>query len=284
MGSIALPLGTSACSAPARLVPRTTAAPEHRARPATPPAPAAPHSATSIAPAATTDRPAPDDASGGPDRPPAPTSRWIALSPRVRVIRERSLVEFDAISVLREGFLEAYVCTPSTREHEALFVFDGAASEIHAALLVAGLSPGAPGGWRSPGDDDADAPPFIAIPPSGPEVSVEVVLPDGSTHPIASFARRSPLATGGVATRREQPPDRFVFAGSRFVPRRDGGERYLADGSGSLVGLVTFGDETIAAVEPIPDQASVFAPVFEADPDRMPAPGTEVRIRIGGGA
>ncbi|MFM1823890.1 MAG: hypothetical protein RI967_2156 [Planctomycetota bacterium] len=209
---------------------------------------------------------------------------WVALSPKIRVARAEGLVEFDAVAVLKEGFLEEFVCTASTREHESLFVFDGKASEVHAALLVAGLVPGAPGGWREPTDEReaADAG-FVALAPHGPEVTVEVVLPDGSCHEIASFARLSPVAfgaEGGDGRAAPAPPSRFVFAGSRFRARPDGGERYLADDSGSLIGLVTFGDETIAPLDVIPDQASVSAPIFEADPARMPAPGTAVVIRV----
>jgi hypothetical protein len=72
-----------------------------------------------------------------------------------------------------------------------------------------------------------------------------------------------------------------VFAGSRFVRNpRTQEERYEADGSGSLVGLVTFGDETIGAVEVIPDSAQVASPVWEIFPERVPAPGTRVKLRI----
>jgi hypothetical protein len=209
---------------------------------------------------------------------------WVELSPKLRVARAAGLVEFEAVAVLQEGFLEQFVCTPSTREHESLFVFDGKASEIHAALLVAGLVPGAPGGWREPTDErEAVEAGFVALAPHGAELTVEVVLADGSRHGIASFARLSPVAfgaEGGDGRAAPAPPSRFVFAGSRFRARPDGGERYLADDSGSLVGLVTFGDETIAALEVIPDQASVSAPIFEADPARMPAPGTAVVIRV----
>ena len=75
------------------------------------------------------------------------------------------------------------------------------------------------------------------------------------------------------------PPSRFVFAGSRFrTDQRTGVERYIADGSGSIVGLVTFGDETISAVDVIPDQVEVSPAVWEVFVGRMPPPGTEVTI------
>ena len=72
-----------------------------------------------------------------------------------------------------------------------------------------------------------------------------------------------------------------MFAGSRFrVDRRTGAERYLADGSGSLVGLVTFGDETIAPREVIPDQASVESPMWEVWTERMPPLGSRVTLVV----
>ena len=64
--------------------------------------------------------------------------------------------------------------------------------------------------------------------------------------------------------------------------RRTGVERYVADGSGSLVGLVTFGDETIGALEVIPDSASAAQPMWEVWSERMPPMGSRVQVRITG--
>jgi len=185
------------------------------------------------------------------------------------------------VSVLEVGFLEQYVCSPSTREHESLFVFEGKASELHTALLLAGFKPGAPGSWREvpppegqPNDGNQH---FSAVPPTGDRIGITVVLPDGTEHPLTHFVRPSPLTPNANAL----PPNDFVFAGSRFRPdRRTGVERYLADCSGSIIGLVTFGDETIAAVEVVPDQISVAPPVWEAFTERMPKPGTKLMLRI----
>ena len=70
-------------------------------------------------------------------------------------------------------------------------------------------------------------------------------------------------ATGCVrsAIRRGCRPTIWMFAGSGFV--RDSaapsGERYAADLSGSVVGLVTFGDEMLAWPEVMSDQEAVEA-------------------------
>jgi len=206
---------------------------------------------------------------------------FVQFTPQIRVDRARGMLELAAVSVLEVGFLEQYVCSPSTREHESLFVFEGKARELHAALLLAGFNPGAPGSWREvpppegqPNDGNQQ---FAAVPPTGDAIRITVVLPDGTEHPLTHFVRASPLTPNTDAL----PPNDFVFAGSRFRPdRRTGVERYLADGSGSIIGLVTFGDETIAAVDVVPDQVSVAPPVWEAFTERMPKPGTRLTLRL----
>lgn len=206
-------------------------------------------------------------------------SQWSAVSASIRVNRVDRAVEFDAVAVLRTGFLEEYVCTVGTREHESLFAFDGKASEIHAALLLAGLEPGAPGRWRTAAANDGEFA-LERVPPTGAPVAVSVLLPDGRELTLDHFVRAAPLP-GAAAAVGQVPPREFVFAGSRFVrSRRTAEERYAADGSGSLIGLVTFGDETIGPVEVIADQASVSEPLWEAFTERMPDPGTKVRVRI----
>jgi hypothetical protein len=228
------------------------------------------------------------------------TPEFIECTPQIRVDRARGVIECAVVSVLDVGFLEQYVCSPSTREHEALFVFEGKASELHAALLLAGFTPGTPGSWRElppepkegAAGDDADRgraggnarnpdQRFTAVPPTGDTVAITVVMPDGVERDLAYFVRLSPLSPPSDA----RPPSAFVFAGSRFrTDRRTGVERYVADGSGSVVGLVTFGDETIAAIDVVPDQAEVAQPVWEVFTERMPKPGTRLMLRLTHGA
>jgi len=200
---------------------------------------------------------------------------WTALTPLVRVDRAARTVEFDAVAVLDVGFLEQLVCTVGTREHEAIFAFEGKPSEVHAALLLVGAEPGRPGRWREVAAADGSIA-IEGVPPEGTELALEVQFPDGAVRPIDWFVRASPISRATSAT----PPSRFAFAGSRFLRnQRTQAERYAADGSGSLVGLVTFGDETIGAIEVIPDSAQAAAPVWEVFTERVPAPGTRVKIR-----
>ena len=50
----------------------------------------------------------------------------------------------------------------------------------------------------------------------------------------------------------------------------------LADSSGSIVGLVTFGDEVVGLSRVLADETSVQPQAWEANPERMPAIGTKV--------
>lgn len=205
------------------------------------------------------------------------TTAWTTLSPTIRIDRTQGIVEFTATSVISVGFLETSVCTVGTREHESLFAFDGAASEIHAALLLAGFVPGTPGRWREVTAADGSFS-VESVPPTGESVEVGVRLPDGQQFPVAHFVRAAPITDEAALL---TPPTAMVFGGSRLrTDRRTGREIYLADASGSLIGLVTFGDETIGCVEVIPDQASVAAPIWEVFTERMPTPGTAVTIVV----
>ena len=72
-----------------------------------------------------------------------------------------------------------------------------------------------------------------------------------------------------------------MFAGSAMRASAGGaGERYAADGSGSVAGIVTFGDETIACIDVLSDQASVDAPQWQANTAAMPPSGTPVVLVI----
>jgi hypothetical protein len=74
-----------------------------------------------------------------------------------------------------------------------------------------------------------------------------------------------------------------VFGGSIMAANPEfmgPGEHYVADMSGSIIGLVTFGDETIGFHRVLADQEAVQDPIWEANPVTMPPPGTEVTLVI----
>lgn len=201
--------------------------------------------------------------------------------PGVRVDVAAHEVEFDAevpayAYVGKDGvvYLEVLVCTRDTREHEAVLVTGARASDVHAALLMAGLVPGAPGGWEWKEKE------LLPIAPKGEVVEVVLVLErDGKSveEPIGRWVKN--LATGSTLESRAAEGEGFVFAGSGFVTR-GGGERYAANGAGTLVGLATFGTETIAWKRVFSPESSVDEPVWAVDRTMQPEAGTKVKVVV----
>ena len=193
-----------------------------------------------------------------------PGSRGSALHPDVTVVAAERRVEIRGRVACTRGFLEQVACGRGTREHESLVMVEAPASVVHAALLAAGARPGRPGQWASlPGGS------VRADPPQGDPITIRVRWSE------AGVCREAPIE----AWIRGLEPDaaRWVFAGSRFA-QRQGVERYVADDSGSLVGLVTFGDEVVALRQVVPDRAEVKAPAFRANTSAMPPEGDPVTL------
>ena len=193
----------------------------------------------------------------------------IVLGKGITVDRAAHEVRVQAEVACDRGFLEQAVCRSGTREHESLLAVDVPPSRIHAAILLLGLEPGHPGEWRQ-GADGA----VTRIPPSGARLELTVRAPAGEL-PLSRWVH-DPVH-GHVL-----PAQPWLFAGSRMVPNPRGapGERYLADATGSVAGIVTFGDETIAFSEVISDQSDVDSPEWQANTAAMPPAGTPVVLVI----
>jgi len=189
----------------------------------------------------------------------------VAVGVRANLAERR--VELDTEVCLEAGWLEQVACSPGTREHESLVVVKARPRDVHAALLLLGLEPGEPGSWRV---EDGN---LVAVPPTGPRLRVKFrwVDTEGRTreHSPAEWIR-------DVRSAASPPIDHWLFAGSLLQPLVDGSSRYAADGSGSVVGLVTFGDEVVALPEVRPDSESILEPEWEAWTERLPAIGTPV--------
>lgn len=201
--------------------------------------------------------------------------------PGVRVDVANKLVEFDGMVPIDvhnpkspRVYLEVIACTFDSKEHESLVVTRAKPSHVHAALLMIGLDPGAPGRWKI--DEQSRV---TTVPPRGAPVRVSLVFnpasPDAKeidpTELVINArtkARASSLAGAG-----------FVFCGSRIVEWQ-GQSFYDADGTGTLIGLATFGSETIAWREVFSPEAAIAEPVWIADNDRLPAAGTPVTVRL----
>ncbi len=189
----------------------------------------------------------------------------ITVVPGVGVVRVEAFVCLDA------GWLEQIACSPGTREHEALLVIEARPSDLHAALVLAGFEPGAPGRWSY--DDGVVA----VTPPTGDRVEIFVrYQKDGRTI-------QEPIGAWMVGAQDDRPfPDRaWVFAGSSFAANPDWmgpGEHYVADVTGSIIGLVTFGDEVIGFERVLADQESVEPTQWRVNTGHLPPIGTPVTI------
>ena len=199
----------------------------------------------------------------------------------VLVLPEKQRVEIRAWVCLDVGFLEQIACSPGTREHEALVVIRAEANHIHAALLLAGFEPGRPGEWIWHAEERE----VELIPPEGDAVDLWVRYDreDGEriVEPIRRWIRDHHANDSG--NHDAFPDEPWIFGGSRFEENPEWmgpGEHYVADITGSIIGLVTFGDEILGYREVISDAAAVHEPEWEVDPDRIPPLETEVTIII----
>lgn len=212
-----------------------------------------------------------------------PANGFVELSEHVRIDRAAGVVEFDAFVPMviddpeQIVFLETTVCTRNSKEHETLLATDARPSNIHAALLLLGAEPGKPGDWEMGEDNE-----IVHIPPTGPSVVIEFVWTDAEGNqrtddPVTWIVND----IDGAAF-----PDRdWVFAGSRIVewtpPGKDAPvEVYDADYSGTLIGLATFGTETLAWPSVISHDSTVEEPVWIVDAGKAPAVDTPVVVRL----
>ena len=191
-------------------------------------------------------------------------------------------MEVAAEACLDEGYLEQVACSPGTREHESLLVVAAKPSQIHAALLLAGFEPGLPGRWTYENQT------LGTIDPTGDAIDVRVryTKPDGEEvqTPIREWIRGVVPPHG--ESDREPVYEKFpelpwVFGGSsiaRNTPGMPPGEHYVADMTGSIIGLVTFGDETIGFSRVLADQEDVQAPEWEVNTPAVPPMGTKVTL------
>lgn len=199
--------------------------------------------------------------------------------PGVRVDARTRTVEFDGeVPVDAAGsriFLEVVACARGSREHEALVVTDARPSHVHAALLLVGLTPGAPGSWRWQGGR------LEATPPSGDAVEALLLWRDAGGRLRRATPDQWIRDVDSGRGLWEGSVEPWVFAGSLFRRVR-AGEVYAADVEGTIVGLATFGDEVVAWSRVFSPEASIQPPQWIADPARTPPAGTKVTVRLRG--
>ncbi len=188
-------------------------------------------------------------------------------------------------------FLEVIACSPNTREHETLIVTDIKPSHLHAALLLIGLTPGEPAKWTLKDKT------LISTPPTGDRITVRITYTDkdGRTVEadpldwITSSRNQTSFASAesAIAKSTDLAAPGWVFAGSKFIkrpsptdPSAPPQDFYDADGSGTIIGLTTFGSEVIAWSRVISPDAATTEPEWIADFTKTPPADTKVKVRI----
>lgn len=196
----------------------------------------------------------------------------IELPGGIVVDRAARELRIPARVAIDMGWIEQVVCVEGSRDHESLLTVRVQPSTVHAGLLLLGLEPGRPGYWRFV-DEGSDRPRVERVQPEGARVMVaaRVPGPDGGfdEQPLSDWLR-------GAHNDEAFPNQPWVFGGSVF----DTESGYAADRSGSLVGLVTFGDEVIGLESIMADQTGVDAAEWEAATGSMPKPGTDVVLIV----
>jgi hypothetical protein len=209
----------------------------------------------------------------------------VRVNAKARAVQFDGIVPIDAHSSVKDDknplqvFLEVTVCTPDTKEHEAIVVTKAKPSHVHAALLLIGLQPGSPGKWVfengklkpiAPRGDEV----VVTISYTQPDGKVRMFSPQDMIVDVQTGKRLGEATPGGAGG-----AGRWLFAGSQLI-KRQGTEVYDADGAGTLIGLTTFGSETIAWSEVISPEAAVQEPAWIARAETVPPAGATVTVTI----
>lgn len=194
-------------------------------------------------------------------------------------------VDVEATVCLDEGLLELVACTKGTKEHESIMVVKAAPLHIHTALLALGATNGHPA-MRRPREPEGTG--WIDIPPTGDPIEVSLVFPDADgqpvEHAISEFVAPADGDSGGHSGEAAGDggaagfPDTFVFAGSQLRDNGDGPRTYLADESGSVISIATFGDELLC-MDGIHAHGN-DALLWRIDPGKLPPVGAKVTLRL----
>lgn len=219
----------------------------------------------------------------------APARRVLKL-PGVEINAEQKLVDVDAVVSLTDGLLELVACTEGTKEHEAIVRIKALPIHVHTALLLVGARNGTPA-MRKPINKEKTR--WMHVSPSGDPIKVSLVFENNQgeevERPISDFVtrtegdpympdygyRRNSTEDGET---KEEFPDTFIFTGSHLIEDKEGKKQYLADQSGHVITISTFGDEMLGL--PGFQSRENGELVWEVDDTHLPPLDAEVKLRL----
>ncbi|OYV05958.1 MAG: hypothetical protein CFE26_08855 [Verrucomicrobiales bacterium VVV1] len=194
-------------------------------------------------------------------------------------------VDVEASVCLDGGTLELIACTKGSKEHESVIVVAARPIHIHTALLLLGAKNGSPARRQAIGDEEAR---WVDLPPKGDliDVLLEIKDPAGklTERPISDFITRSSgpaHVSGAVPTEGDKAPrfpSTFIFAGSQLIDSGPGPKTYLAERSGHVISIATFGDEMLCLPEVHSQDNGAL--MWSIDPTHLPKKGTPVTLRL----
>jgi hypothetical protein len=229
---------------------------------------------------------APDDKPARETPAAKPARKNFTLPGLVADFQERC-VDIEATICLDQGMLELIACTKETKEHESIVTITARPMHVHTALLLLGANNGHPAMRRSIGEEGTR---WVDIPPRGDPVDVYLVFSNNEgkmvEHAISDFVVRSDEhpdvligAEEGHARQGDKKfPKTFLFAGSLLVGDGPGPRTYLADQSGSVISIATFGDELLCL--PGMHAKSNDALMWQIDAAKLPKVGSKVTLRL----
>lgn len=210
--------------------------------------------------------------------------------PGIAINPEEGFVDVTSKVCLTEGLLEVIATTEGNREHEAVIMIKASPVHLHTALLLIGARNGTPA-MRKPINEEQTR--WMHYPPSGDPIKVSLVIKDKEDkpieRPISDFIRKTegdPYIPdfGGTPgesedeKEKEKFPDVFAFTGSHLITNEDGSKQYLADISGNVITISTFGDETLGLAEFTSRENGEL--VWEIDSTHLPPLDSEVILRL----
>ena len=207
---------------------------------------------------------------------------------------EKRCVDLEGTICLEKGLLELIACTKGSKEHESIVAVSARAMHIHMGLLLLGANNGHPA-MRKPVDEEKTR--WVNVPPRGDSIDVFLVMAnkDGKLieKPISDFIVRSSgrvdEVDGTVIAAPDQTekrggeeetrlPHTFIFAGSHLRDNGPGPRQYLADLSGNVISIASFGDELLCL--PFHQTQENGALMWQVKPGSLPKVGTKITLRL----
>ncbi|MDB4353188.1 YdjY domain-containing protein [bacterium] len=228
------------------------------------------------------------------DQAAAKSVRKSVALPGLVVDFKNNCVDLDARICLDAGYLELIACTNGSKEHESIVSVSSKALHIHTALLLLGADNGHPE-MRKLVDEENQR--WVNLSPRGDPIEVMLVVKnsDGKSveKPICEFVVRSAGRLDEVGGDVRSDPSEnakqnagksasfskmFLFAGSRLRDAGAGPKQYLADFSGNVISIATFGDEVLCL--PSHQTQKNNALMWQVKPSVLPKVGTKVTLRL----